>query len=47
MRSYTEEEGNKSKRRDSSQTLMQARIGLFPNWSWCWPVNRRILYNRA
>lgn len=45
--SYTEEEGNKSKRRDPSQTPMQARIGLFPNWSWCWPVNRRILYNRA
>ncbi len=45
--SYTEEEGNKSKRRDPSQTPMQAAIGLFPNWSWCWPVNRRILYNRA
>lgn len=26
---------------------MQAAIGLYPNWSWCWPVNRRILYNRA
>ena len=45
--SYTEEEGNKSKRRDPSQTPMQANIGLYPNWSWCWPVNRRILYNRA
>lgn len=45
--SFTEEEGNKSKRRDPSQTPMQAKIGLFPNWSWCWPVNRRILYNRA
>ncbi len=22
-------------------------LGLFPQWSWCWPVNRRILYNRA
>lgn len=22
-------------------------IGLFPDWSWVWPVNRRILYNRA
>ena len=20
---------------------------LNPNWAWCWPVNRRILYNRA
>ncbi len=45
--SYTEEDGNKSKRRDARQTPMQAAIGLFPNWSWCWPVNRRILYNRA
>ena len=45
--SWTEEEGNKSKRRDPSQTDMQAKIGLFPNWSWCWPVNRRILYNRC
>ena len=45
--SFTEEEGNKSKRRDPSQTPMQAAIGLYPNWSWCWPVNRRILYNRA
>jgi formate dehydrogenase major subunit len=33
---------------------MQARgkedptgLGLFPNWSFAWPVNRRILYNRA
>ena len=22
-------------------------IGLNPNWAWCWPVNRRIIYNRA
>jgi hypothetical protein len=22
-------------------------IGLFPEWSWVWPVNRRIIYNRA
>jgi formate dehydrogenase major subunit len=22
-------------------------LGLFPQWSWCWPVNRRVLYNRA
>lgn len=34
-------------RRDPSQTDMQANIGLYPNWSWCWPVNRRIIYNRA
>ena len=22
-------------------------IGLYSKWSWCWPVNRRIIYNRA
>jgi formate dehydrogenase major subunit len=22
-------------------------LGLYLNWSWCWPVNRRIIYNRA
>lgn len=45
--SYTEEDGNKSKKRSLAQTPMQARLGLYPNWSWCWPVNRRVLYNRA
>ncbi|HOP64600.1 MAG TPA: molybdopterin dinucleotide binding domain-containing protein, partial [Spirochaetota bacterium] len=20
---------------------------MYPEWSWCWPVNRRIIYNRA
>jgi formate dehydrogenase major subunit len=23
------------------------KIGLYPKFSWCWPVNRRIIYNRA
>jgi formate dehydrogenase major subunit len=45
--SYTEAEGNLSKRRDLTQTPMQAKIGLFPGFSWAWPLNRRILYNRA
>jgi len=22
-------------------------LGLYPEWGWAWPVNRRILYNRA
>ncbi len=44
--SYTEA-GNMMARRDKTQTEMQAKIGLFPNWAWCWPVNRRVLYNRA
>jgi formate dehydrogenase major subunit len=42
--SYTDA-GNMMARRDP----VDAPNGLkmFPNWSWCWPVNRRILYNRA
>ena len=44
--SYTEK-GNMAAKRDPAQTEEQANIGLYPNWSWCWPVNRRILYNRA
>ena len=22
-------------------------LGLYSNWAWCWPVNRRVIYNRA
>ena len=44
--SYTEK-GNMAARRSLAQTPEQAKIGLYPNFSWCWPVNRRILYNRA
>lgn len=22
-------------------------IGLYSYWSWCWPINRRVVYNRA
>jgi formate dehydrogenase major subunit len=22
-------------------------MGFFHDWAWCWPVNRRVLYNRA
>jgi len=41
--SYTEK-GNMAARRGKSDP---SGIGLYANWSWCWPVNRRILYNRA
>jgi len=41
--SYTEE-GNMAARRDPKDP---SGIGLYPNWAWCWPVNRRIIYNRA
>lgn len=41
--SYTNE-GNQMARRDNSDPT---GLGMYPQWSWCWPVNRRILYNRA
>ena len=40
----TAPDGNRAARRDPVDT---SGIGLFSNWSWCWPVNRRIIYNRA
>jgi len=43
---YTEEEGNKCARRDAVDTH-PGQIGLYSRWAWCWPLNRRIIYNRA
>jgi formate dehydrogenase major subunit len=42
--SYTEK-GNMAARR--GQKDAPNNIGLYPQFSWCWPVNRRIIYNRA
>jgi len=36
--------GNMAARRGKSDPL---GTGLYPEWSWCWPVNRRIIYNRS
>jgi len=41
--SYTEE-GNKAARRGANDA---SGIGLYSEWAWCWPLNRRIIYNRA
>jgi formate dehydrogenase major subunit len=38
------ENGNLYARRDASDP---SGLGLYPNWAWCWPLNRRIVYNRA
>ncbi|HWR68199.1 MAG TPA: molybdopterin dinucleotide binding domain-containing protein, partial [Desulfomonilia bacterium] len=35
---------NKMMKRDPADPT---GLGVFPNWSWSWPVNRRIVYNRA
>lgn len=37
-------DGNNMARRDKTD---ESGIGLYPKWSWAWPVNRRIIYNRA
>ncbi|MFC5828255.1 formate dehydrogenase-N subunit alpha [Nonomuraea insulae] len=44
------EAGNLAKRRDGVQDPARndpTGMGLYPNWAWSWPANRRILYNRA
>ena len=38
------EAGNQMARRDNSDP---DETGAFSKWAWSWPVNRRILYNRA
>jgi formate dehydrogenase major subunit len=42
--SYTEK-GNMAARRSMKDAANN--IGLYPEFAWCWPVNRRIIYNRA
>ncbi|OPL15723.1 MAG: formate dehydrogenase [delta proteobacterium MLS_D] len=41
--SYTEK-GNMAKRRGNEDRSL---IGLYSDWAWCWPLNRRIIYNGA
>jgi formate dehydrogenase major subunit len=38
------EKGNMAARREKKDPT---GMGLYPEWAWCWPVNRRIIYNRA
>ena len=38
------EAGNMAARRKKTDPT---GLGLYPEWSWCWPINRRIIYNRA
>lgn len=39
-------DGNMMARRKRSDPEVD-KIGLNAGWAWCWPVNRRIIYNRA
>ncbi len=47
--SYTES-GNLMKRRAGVSDPAKndpTGMGFYPSWAWSWPVNRRVLYNRA
>ena len=41
--SYNADGNNMARRKKDDPT----GLGLFPQWAWAWPVNRRVLYNRA
>jgi len=38
------EAGNQTARRGTDDP---SGLGIYPNWAWSWPANRRVLYNRA
>src|SRR5206468_1981297 len=38
------ESGNQMARRGTEDP---SGLGVYPNWAWSWPANRRVLYNRA
>jgi len=38
------EAGNQLARRGTEDP---SGLGIYPNWAWSWPANRRVLYNRA
>ena len=36
--------GNQTARRGTDDP---SGLGIYPNWAWSWPANRRVMYNRA
>ena len=38
------EAGSLAQRRNTDDP---SGLGIFPNWGWSWPANRRVMYNRA
>jgi len=38
------EAGNQTIRRGTDDP---SGLGIYPNWAWSWPANRRVMYNRA
>jgi len=37
--------GNRASRRNLNDGPFN--VGMYSKWAWCWPVNRRVIYNRA
>ena len=42
--SFAKTKGNLAKRTNNED---KGGVAIYPGWGWCWPVNRRILYNRC
>jgi len=38
------EDGSQAQRRSTDDP---SGLGIYPNWGWSWPANRRVMYNRA
>jgi formate dehydrogenase-N alpha subunit len=38
------EQGNQTARRGTQDP---SGLGIYPEWAWSWPANRRVMYNRA
>ncbi len=38
------EAGSQAQRRNTDDP---SGLGIYPNWAWSWPANRRVMYNRA
>lgn len=45
--SYTQKDGKVINMMARRGTTDPTGLGLFPEWAWAWPVNRKVIYNRA
>jgi len=45
--SYTQKEGKVINMMARRGKVDPTGLGMYPEWAWAWPVNRRIIYNRA
>ena len=42
--SFAKTKGNLAKRANNED---KGNVAIYPAWAWCWPINRRIVYNRC